>query len=63
VNSNGDKDQVMIEGHTRMADLFFVEQFIEECLDIQDVIQASEMPNDSRVIPSVSDVIKVFKNR
>jgi len=53
----------MIEGHIRMADLFFIEQFIEECLDIQDVIQASEMPNDSRVIPSVSDVIKVFKNR
>lgn len=63
VNSINDKDQVMIEGHKRMADLFFIEQYIEEFLGIEDVTQSSEMPNVSTVIPSVSDVIKLIKNR
>ncbi len=63
VKSLGNKDQVLIEGHNKSSDLFFIEQYIEEFLDIDDVIDSSEIPNVSTLVPSVSDVIKLLKNR
>lgn len=43
--------------------LFYLEQLIEEELEIEDSIHPSETPNIGRMIPSISDVIKVIRQK